>query len=74
MKYRLENMTCGGCARSVVAAIKAGDQLAVVTPDVEARTVAIETTQSAEDVERALASAGFPVTAAPGSALEGAQR
>lgn len=56
----LPNMTCGGCARGVTAAIKALDAAAELQFDVPARKVKVTTTASAEAVTRAVTHAGFP--------------
>ncbi len=60
MKLHIESMTCGGCARSVTAAVKEIDPAAVVEIDVPSRIVQIQTTQAAERITQALESAGFP--------------
>lgn len=43
MLLKIENMTCGGCARSVTKAIQSVDPNATVKPDPAARTVKVET-------------------------------
>jgi copper chaperone len=55
----LPGMTCGGCARSVTAAIKELDQDAEVTVDIDARRVTIETTASDEALREAVREAGY---------------
>ncbi|MQW92564.1 heavy metal transporter [Acinetobacter wanghuae] len=60
MKLRIDNMTCGGCARSVTATIKELDQNAVVTIDVATKLVDVETQISQDDVIAALTEDGFP--------------
>ena len=52
-------MTCGGCARSVTAAIKEIDQDAAVTVDIDARRVTVETTASEEALREAVREAGY---------------
>ncbi len=47
MELRIENMTCGGCAKSVTKAIQSVDPTARVETNPEARAVKVETTASA---------------------------
>lgn len=56
----LPNMTCGGCARGVTAAIKTIDAEAELRFDLPNRKVQITTKASAEAVARAVTEAGFP--------------
>ena len=60
MQFHIENMACGGCARCVTKAIQAVDADARVVADPPARSVEVRTSASREQVERALAEAGFP--------------
>lgn len=60
MQFHVEDMTCGGCARAVTAAIREIDPDARVTADPPTRRVEVETTRSEADVREALAAAGFP--------------
>ncbi|UDF04072.1 heavy-metal-associated domain-containing protein [Asticcacaulis sp. AND118] len=62
MQFHIDDMTCGGCARSVSRAIVALDSEAQVSADTKARTIEVETTAKVEDIQAALASAGFPAT------------
>lgn len=62
MQLHVPDMNCGGCARSVKAAILSLDADARVEADPPARTVKVETTASPADVEKVLAGAGFPAT------------
>ncbi len=64
MQFRIENMTCGGCARSVTRTIQKLDPAAEVRIDVEARQVAVRSTASPEALASALDAAGFPPVAA----------
>lgn len=61
MELHVENMTCGGCARSVGAAVRSVDPAAKVDADPRTGAVAIETTGERSAIETALAAAGFPV-------------
>lgn len=60
MKLRIDNMTCGSCARSVTASIKELDQNAVVSIDVESKLVDVQTEISEYDLIEALTEDGFP--------------
>lgn len=60
MKFRIDNMTCGGCARSVTATIKELDQNAIVNIDVGTKWVEVESTVAENDIIEALKEDGFP--------------
>lgn len=60
MKFRIENMTCGGCARSVTATIKDLDANANVNIDVASKLVEVETTLTEDQIVAALTEDGFP--------------
>lgn len=60
MRFHLEDMTCGGCARSVTKAIQRVDLNAKILADPPSRVVEVETTASSEQIELALTEAGFP--------------
>ena len=64
MQFRIEDMTCGGCARSVTAAIRAVDPAAVVETDPPARRVTVQTAATQAAIVAVLAEAGFPAVAA----------
>lgn len=57
--YRVNGMTCGGCANSVTNAIKAKAPDAQVTIDLDAKTVTVEGFDDAAAVEAAVDDAGF---------------
>ena len=63
MQFHIENMTCGGCARSVTKAIQLLDAEAKVTADPPSRVVEVESSATREQIETALREAGFPPTA-----------
>ncbi|MBN8800528.1 MAG: heavy metal transporter [Lysobacteraceae bacterium SCN 69-123] len=65
MNLHIENMTCGGCARSVTAAIKDVDPAATVAIDLAGKRVHIESAQPAERFTAALDDAGFPPQVEP---------
>lgn len=60
MQFHIENMTCGGCAKSVVAAIQSLDSKAEVSTDPPKRTVNVTSRASRSDVEAVLKEAGYP--------------
>jgi copper chaperone len=55
----IPDMTCGGCARAVSAAIKTVDPTAEIAADVSARKVQIKTFASAAALQQAVVEAGF---------------
>lgn len=59
MQLHVEDMTCGGCARSVKAAILSVDPDARVETDPPARSVRVETNASGSAIHKALSEAGF---------------
>lgn len=63
MRFHIENMTCGGCARSVTKAVESVDPKASVNADPVTRTIAVETGASAAAIAEALVDAGY--TASP---------
>jgi len=56
--YRVTGMTCGGCARSVEAAIKAVSPAASVTVDLASARVTVDGASEAQ-VKKAVDDAGF---------------
>lgn len=60
MQFHLDDMSCGGCARSVTQAVKTLDAEAQVSADLPTRRVDITTTAPREQVIAALREAGFP--------------
>ena len=60
MQFHLDDMTCGGCARTVTRAIQSIDPGASVKTDPPARLVQIETSAPQEQIVSALREAGFP--------------
>ncbi|MGQ3213153.1 MAG: heavy-metal-associated domain-containing protein [Shinella sp.] len=63
MKLTIENMTCGGCAKSVTRAIQSVDPNAKVETSPAIRSVEIETTATLAAVQQVLEEAGYPATA-----------
>ncbi|WP_418647740.1 heavy-metal-associated domain-containing protein [Thauera butanivorans] len=64
MRFHIENMTCGGCARGVTKAIQSVDADAKVTADPPNRLVEVESSAPQAQIEAALQEAGFPPKAA----------
>lgn len=64
MRFRVENMNCGGCARSVTKVILGVDADAHVVANPTDRLVEIRSGQAAHSFSAALADAGFPAVAA----------
>lgn len=63
MEFRVEGMTCGGCAKSVTKAIQSVDANANIQTDPANRTVKVDSTASAAAIQEVLAEAGYPATA-----------
>jgi copper chaperone len=59
MDLRIENMTCGGCARSVTKAIQSIDPAAKVETNPAERAVKVETSAPPAAILQALDEAGF---------------
>ena len=57
--YRVDGMTCGGCARSVERAITEAVPEASVSVNLEAKTVTVDGSADAGTVEQAVEGAGF---------------
>ena len=60
MKFRIENMTCGGCARGVTATIQDIDPNAKVDVDLATKIVTVESSESVDKITEALEEDGFP--------------
>jgi copper chaperone len=60
MQLHIDNMTCGGCARTVTRAIQSVDPDARIDTDPPSRLVKVDTAASQEQVVAALREAGFP--------------
>ncbi|WP_029030694.1 heavy-metal-associated domain-containing protein [Salinarimonas rosea] len=64
MEFRVENMTCGGCAKSVTKAIRSADPQADVTAEPERRRVEVRSTLPRSAFEAVLKEAGYPAAPA----------
>jgi copper chaperone len=59
MTFKVEGMTCGGCARAVTNAVKGVDPEAEVAADVPGRTVTVASRADQARIVAALAEAGY---------------
>ena len=64
MRFKIETMTCGGCARSVTRTIQKLDPGAEVEIDMEGRLVEVRTAKAPGEVAGALDAVGFPAVEA----------
>ena len=64
MQFHIENMTCGGCAKSVIAAIRSVDAKAEVEADPPNRKVEVKSNASRAALEAVLDEAGYPAARA----------
>lgn len=62
LNFSVPDMSCGGCAQAITRAVQKLDPQAIITPDLAAKQVAIETSLQAGIVRETLEKAGFPVT------------
>ncbi|CAB3634928.1 heavy-metal-associated domain-containing protein [Achromobacter pestifer] len=60
MQFHLDDMTCGGCARTVTKAVQSVDPGATVTADPPTRLIQVDTSASEAQIVTALREAGFP--------------
>ena len=60
--FKVQGMTCGGCARGVTSALQRVDADAVVNVDLASKTVSVSSTADAEQLKQAIEKAGFAVT------------
>lgn len=60
LELKIENMTCGGCARHVTKSVQSVDADAGVEIDLAAKTVRIDTDADAQAMLAAIAEAGYP--------------
>ncbi len=61
MKFRFDvpGMTCGGCARTIVAAIKGVDAQAEIETDVPGRIVRVDSGSDSATLVAAIKTAGY---------------
>ncbi|MFN7168279.1 MAG: heavy-metal-associated domain-containing protein [Pannonibacter sp.] len=63
MDLKIENMTCGGCAKSVTKAIQSVDPAAEIETNLATRAVKIETAATPSAILEVLEQAGYTATA-----------
>ncbi len=63
MRFHVESMTCGGCARSVTKAIQSVDPDARVEADPPNRSISVDSVASPEAILKALDLVGYPASA-----------
>lgn len=61
--FKVEGMTCGGCASRVTKAIQSLDSTAKVNVDLRSKTVSVDTRFAPAAVAEAVTAAGYPATA-----------
>lgn len=59
IELTIPDMTCGGCARGVTAAVKSVDPTAEVVIDLASQKVRVTTTADTKTVKAAVTEAGF---------------
>lgn len=60
MKFRIDNMNCGGCAKSVTKSIHSVDPAASVEIDLEAKRVTVASSHDEQAFHQVLEDAGYP--------------
>jgi copper chaperone len=60
MQFRIDNMTCGGCAKSVTKAIHSVDRQAQVEIDLPQKRVSVLSTADEAAVTAVLEDVGYP--------------
>lgn len=60
MQFRIDNMACGSCTRSVTKAIHSGDPQAKVDIDLDLKRVTVKSGADHSAVAAALEKVGFP--------------
>lgn len=59
MKFKVNDMTCGGCARHIQDALKRQDVTMKVTIDLKDKLVEVETTLSQEKISEIIQDEGY---------------
>lgn len=62
LHFHVPDMTCGGCARSVIKALQRIDPDVRVETDPSSREVRVQTAADEDTLRAALADAGFPAS------------
>lgn len=61
--FDVPGMTCGGCARTIVAAIKGVDAQAEIETDVPGRIVSVDSSRDSAPLVAAIKAAGYDARA-----------
>lgn len=61
VQFRVADMTCGGCVRSVTNAVKGVDTDASVNVDLATKLVSVESNADASSIANAIKAAGYEV-------------
>lgn len=61
ISLNIPKIRCGGCVASVEKAVLSVDSAAMLTADIPARRVDVQTTATPQSLVEALAAAGYPV-------------
>lgn len=64
MKFNVPEMSCGHCTSAIEKAIKAADGSAAVKCDLSDRTVAVESTMTADQIAEIMKTEGYDSTQA----------
>ncbi|MGV7245121.1 heavy-metal-associated domain-containing protein [Caballeronia sp. M23-90] len=59
MEFQVNDMSCGGCARSITNAVKQVDASATVDVDIAQKTVKVTSSVLPENVLNAITEAGY---------------
>lgn len=60
MRFHIDNMTCGGCAKSVTKAIELLDADARVEAHPPSREIVVRSSRTRQEIVATLKEAGFP--------------
>ena len=61
IKFNVQGMTCGGCARAVTNAVQQADPAAAVDVDLAGKTVSVESSADPAGLKAAIEEAGYRV-------------
>jgi len=70
LRFRVPNMTCGGCAKSVTKALQSVDPTARIETDPAAREVRIDTSADEQALLCVLEEAGYPAARRPDGPIQ----
>ncbi|QDK42355.1 copper chaperone [Bacteriovorax stolpii] len=60
-EIKVSGMTCGGCVRSVTAALKSLDSMANINVNLSAQLITVESDKSRDEIESTIEEAGYTV-------------